>query len=75
MLNFTNFFCYDNIIFVKIMYRSSEMELNDAKANDAKIEALEKDHETYIYEYFEEIKRQVDLRREEIKTKVDVLMK
>jgi hypothetical protein len=51
------------------------MELNDAKANDAKIEALEKDHETYIYEYFEKIKRQVDLRREEIKTKVDVLMK
>ena len=53
------------------VYENCKMELNDAKDNVAKIEALEKDPEFYIYEYFEEIKRQVDLRREEIKLRVD----
>ena len=47
------------------------MKLNDAEDNVAQIEALEKDPETYIYEYFEEIKRQVDLRKEDIKSRVD----
>jgi hypothetical protein len=47
------------------------MKLNDAEDNVAKIEALEKEPETYIYEYFEEIKRQVDLRREDIESRVD----
>jgi hypothetical protein len=47
------------------------MKLNDAEDNVAKIEALEKDPETYIYEYFEEIKRQVVLRKEDIVSRVD----
>ena len=52
-------------------FENCKRELNDVKDNVVKIEALEKDPETYIYEYFEEIIRQVDLRREEIKLKVD----
>ena len=53
------------------LYENCKRELNDAKDNVAKIEALNKDPETYIYDYFEEIKRLVDLRREEIKLRVD----
>ena len=53
------------------VYENCKRELNDAKDNVAKIEALENDPEYYIYEYFEEVKRQVDLRREEIKSRVD----
>jgi hypothetical protein len=53
------------------VYENRKRELNDAKDNVAKIEALENDPEYYIYEYFEEVKRQVDLRREEIKSRVD----
>ena len=45
--------------------------INDARDYVSKIEALEKDPEFYIYEYFEDIKRKVDLRREEIKLRVD----
>jgi DNA repair ATPase RecN len=37
----------------------------------AKIETLEKNSEGYIYEYFEDIKRQVDIRREDLKMKID----
>ena len=32
---------------------------------------LEKEPENYIFEYFEDLKRQVDLRREELKLKLD----
>jgi len=32
-----------------------------------KIESVQKDPQNYVYEYFEEIKRQVDLRREDLK--------
>ena len=37
----------------------------------AKIETLEKNSEGYIYEYFEDIKRKVDIRREDLKMKID----
>ena len=53
------------------IFEECKKGINDARANIAMIEALEKDPENYIYEYFEEIKRKVDLRREEIKSKVD----
>ncbi len=52
-------------------YEDCKKIINDAKDYVAKIEALNKDPETYIYDYFEEIKRLVDLRREEIKLRVD----
>ena len=44
--------------------------LNEATDNITTLEALWKDPESYIYDYFGEIKRQVDLRREELKPKV-----
>ena len=37
----------------------------------AEIEALAKDPENFIYEYFADIKLQVDLRREDLKQKID----
>jgi len=37
----------------------------------AEIETLERNSEGYIYEYFEDIKRQVDIRREDLKMKID----
>ena len=44
--------------------------LNETTNNTSTLEALQKDPESYIYDYFGEIKRQVDLRREELKPKV-----
>jgi hypothetical protein len=41
------------------------------KANVLKIDQLEKNPESYIYDHFEDIKRQVDLRREDLKFKID----
>jgi len=35
------------------------------------IENLDKDPENYIFEYFEELKRQVDLRRDKLKLELD----
>ena len=37
----------------------------------AEIETLKKNSECYIYEYFEDIKRKVDIRREDLKLKID----
>ena len=46
-------------------------EIDDAKENVDKIEFLEKNAENYIYDYFEDVKRQVDIRREDLKFKID----
>lgn len=46
-------------------------EKAQAKEIMDKIEILEKDPENYIYEYFDDFKRKVDLRREELKMKID----
>ena len=46
-------------------------EIENAKENVVKIGLLEKNAENYIYEYFEDIKRQVDIRREDLKLKID----
>ena len=35
------------------------------------VELLEQNAENYIYEYFEDFKRQVDIRREDLKFKID----
>lgn len=47
------------------------MEIEEANDNMAKIEALENNGENYIKDYFEDIKREVDLRREDLKLKID----
>jgi len=45
--------------------------LNESTNNKSTLEALQKDPGSYIYDYFGEIIRQVDLRREELKSKVN----
>ena len=45
--------------------------INKAHERVAKIETLEKNSEVFIYEYFGDIKRQVDIRREDLKMKID----
>ena len=45
--------------------------LKAARERVAEIEMLEKNSEGYIYDYFEDIKRQVDVRREDLKMKID----
>ena len=49
------------------IYEKCKNEINDAKNNLTVIEKLDKDHKRNIYEYFEDIKRQVNLRRGELK--------
>jgi hypothetical protein len=53
------------------MFDECRKELEEAKASVLKIDQLEKNPEIYIYDYFEDIKRQVDLRREDLKFKID----
>jgi hypothetical protein len=43
----------------------------EAKSNLAQVEVLDKDPESFLNEYFEDIKRKVDLRREELKLRID----
>ncbi len=52
------------------VYEECKTEINEAKMNIQMIEDLDKDLENLIYEYFEELKRQVDLWREALKLKL-----
>ncbi len=47
-------------------------EIEEAYINIFKLEALETDPDYFIYEYFQEIKRNVDWRREELKLRIDI---
>jgi hypothetical protein len=51
--------------------RICKKSVNEAENSLAKLELVHKDPENYIYEYFEDIKREVDLRREVLKDKID----
>jgi len=53
------------------MFYECRKEIKDAKENVVKISIWEKITENYIYEYFEDIKRKVDIRREDLKSKID----
>ncbi len=53
------------------MFEECRKEIEKAKENVNEIGLLEKNGENYIYEYFEDIKRQVDIRREDLKFKID----
>ena len=53
------------------IFEECKTVLKTAHEKVAKIEMLEKNSEGYIYEYFEDIKRQVDIRREDLKMKID----
>ena len=60
-----------NTLKLNPVYEECKKEINEAKNNLQKIDNLENDPENHIFEYFEEIKRQVDIRREELKLKLD----
>ena len=53
------------------MFEGCKKELENAKESVVKIELLERNAENYSYDYFEEIKKQVDNRREDLKIKID----
>ena len=53
------------------IFNECKTEIEEAKIKLLKIEQLEKDPEIYTYEYFEDIKRKVGLRREDLKFKID----
>ena len=53
------------------VFNDCKNEIKKAEEQIATIEPLEKNSELYIYEYFEDIKRQVDLRREKLKLEID----
>ena len=54
------------------VYEECKRHILEANANLDKIETLEVNSESFIYDYFGEIKRQVDLRREDLKLKIDI---
>ena len=60
-----------NALKVSPVFDECMKEIEDAKENVVKIGLLEKNAENYIYDYFEDIKRQVDIRREDLKFKID----
>jgi small-conductance mechanosensitive channel len=53
------------------VYDECKKVIMEAQKDVADIESIDKDPENYIYEYFEDIKRQVDLRREVLKERID----
>jgi chromosome segregation ATPase len=53
------------------VYEECKTEINEARMNIQMIENLDKDPENFIFEYFEKLKRQVDLRREKLKLELD----
>ena len=53
------------------LYDECKKVIEEARKNLTKIETLEQNSECYIYDYFSEIKRLVDLRREDLKVKID----
>ncbi len=53
------------------VYDECKKVIEEAQKDMNEIESIDKDPENFIYEYFEDIKRQVDLRREYLKEKID----
>ena len=52
-------------------YDECKVEIQKANENVDKIESLMRNSESYVYEYFEDIKRQVDIRRKNLKGEID----
>jgi hypothetical protein len=53
------------------LYDDYKTKLEEARKSVTEIKTLEINSESYIYEYFSNIKRQVDIRREDLKFKID----
>ena len=52
-------------------FEDCKKEIEATKEKLETMESLEKNSEVYIYDYFEDVKRQVDIRREDLKLKID----
>ena len=52
-------------------YDHCKTKLEEARKSVAEIKALEENPDSYIHEYFSNIKIQVDIRREDLKFKID----
>ncbi len=55
----------------ELEYEACYSAISEMEELNRKIETIHTDPDNYIYEYFEEIKRQVDLRRENLKAEID----
>ena len=53
------------------IFDECKKEIEEARKKMHEVELLEINSECYIYDYFGEIKRQIDLRREYLKSKID----
>ena len=53
------------------VFDECKTEIKTALERIAEIETLEKNSECFIYDYFEDMKIQVDIRREDLKMKID----
>ena len=60
-----------NTLKLSPVFHECTKEIEEAKEKMVEVELLEQNAENYIYEYFEDIKRQVDIRREDLKYKID----
>ena len=60
-----------NILKASPLFDECIKEIENAKENVLKVEELQKNGEMYNYDYFENIKRQVDIRRENLNLKID----
>lgn len=52
-------------------FNACKQQLDEARKNVANIERLEETSENWIYEYFADIKRQVGIRQEDLKSQID----
>ncbi len=53
------------------VYDECKVDIQKANKNVEKIESLRKNSESYIYEYFEDLNRQFDIRKEDLMEKID----
>jgi hypothetical protein len=60
-----------NNLKVSPAFDECKKKIEDARSKLVMIEEFERNAETYIYDYFQDIKRDVDLRRETLKLKID----
>lgn len=61
-----------NSIKINPVFDECKNEIESANKSVAQINKIEQDPEGYIYNYFEDFKRQIDLRREVLKEEIDV---
>ena len=53
------------------LFEECKKELENAKENLTKIESIENNAENYVFDYFEDIKKKVEKRRDDLKLKID----